>query len=137
MEPEECRYGETTVRAVAARNDFAYHRIEIEAEHEYTIDLWTDGAPAAGGIADTITEPSRNGYDVDMTTDGEMEDRRVRIGAGRSSTTSHYGDLREMDERLLEETNDVVTTYMEQAGEPVETIEAVGRFVEDIDAILD
>jgi hypothetical protein len=129
-------YGSARLSAVSENNDFAYHRIEIEADESYEIDLWKDGAIARGRDGYKLKENTNPGIDLAIETDGPLEPVREQIAPGRSSEASHYADLRDFDHETLENASETVTRYLEEAGEPEETQEAVKTFFSEIDSGL-
>ncbi len=130
-------YGDTRLRAVSENNDFAYHRIEIAAEQRYEIDLWKDGAIARGKKGYRLKDNPDPGIEIAIEADADtLEPARERITPGRSSETSHYADLRELDTDTLEAAAETITDYLEEADEPSQAHEAVESFFEDIEAGL-
>lgn len=128
------RYGDTLLRAVSEENDFAYHRIEIETADSYEIDLWKDGAIARGRKGYKLKDNPNPGIEIEIEAeDDALEASREQIKPGRSSKTSHYADLRDLDRETLANASKTVTRYLKEAGEPKETQDAVRSFFKEID----
>lgn len=137
MEDMTRQYGDTVVRAVSEQNDFAYHRIEIEAEDRYEIDLWKDGAIGRGRKGYKLKENTNPGIELEIeATETDLKAVREQIAPGRSSETSHYADLRDLDRETLVNASKTITNYLEEADEPEQVNEAVRSFLGDIDAGL-
>jgi len=130
------QYEKAVIQAVPENNDFAYHRIEIEAEDRYAIDLWKDGAIARGRRGYRLKENTNPGIEIAIEGGEGLEAVRERIEPGRSSETSHYADLGELEPETLADASEVIIEYMEEAGEPEAARDAVRSFFSDIDSGL-
>lgn len=93
-----------------------YHRLEIEADTEYDIELWKDGALPCGPSGYRLRENPDPGVELAITAD-DHPDERYRISPGRSSDTSHYADLKGFDDDTLAAAADAVQEYMEDVGD--------------------
>lgn len=134
MDNRSQTYNDTTITAASEQHDFSYHRIEVEADDSYRIDLWKDGAIARGRNGHRLKKNTNPGVEIAIEADdGALPSHRERIKPGRSSDTSHYADLRDLDSETLDAAEAVINNYLEQTDETGTVQDAVSRFFDDVE----
>ncbi|MDY6778665.1 MAG: hypothetical protein SVU32_08425 [Candidatus Nanohaloarchaea archaeon] len=114
---------------IGKRNDqFSYHFLAIDSAQRYEVMLWKDGTRDADLTGSRFREVADPGYYMDITAGDDRS--RVTLRSGRDDATSHYADLREMDDELLMEVERELTAYMRDLGDP--GADVVERFFEEL-----
>ncbi|MDY6770765.1 MAG: hypothetical protein SV186_02275 [Candidatus Nanohaloarchaea archaeon] len=122
--------GDATVTVTGKDRIQGYHRVEIDGDNTYNINFWKDGAFSVGRKGYKLKSNDNPGIYLDLETD-EGDGFREQIEPGKSAETSHYADLRDMDDATVEAAEETVNDYLEQQDDH-EALDAVNDFFDDV-----